>query len=95
MAITHDGFRVMRYPDGGGSSNPLNNLRPNDPRHMMFTGRDSKAEIAHWREKEHEAELAYREVVERCQPLLPNFKRLEQEFKSAQVSSTPFLVRVL
>ncbi|KZV67077.1 P-loop containing nucleoside triphosphate hydrolase protein [Peniophora sp. CONT] len=88
MAVTQDLFRVMRYPDGGGSSIPLNKLRQNDQRHLMFTGRDSAAEIAHWREQEHLAEQAFQEVFTRIQPLLPAFKRLEAEVKNAQAAAT-------
>lgn len=93
QAISQDLFRVTRFGDGGGSSNPLNTLRQNDPRHFLFTGRDSAAEIAHWREQERVAEQAFQEVYARVQPLLPAFKRLEQEVKNAQVGLSLCVMR--
>lgn len=86
MAVTQDLFRVTRYPDGGGSSSPLTMLPQNDPRHLMFTGRDSQAEVAHWRDMERQAEVVFQQVQARTQPLLPAFQRLEQELKTAQAA---------
>ena len=43
--MTADGFRVTRFGDGGGSSAPLQPIRSNDPRAVLFTGRDATAEL--------------------------------------------------
>jgi hypothetical protein len=43
--VTADLFRVTRFSDGGGSSNPLNSLRHGDQRNLLFTGRNPAAEI--------------------------------------------------
>lgn len=31
--------------DGGGQSQPLQSLRPNDPRNLLFTGQNAEAQL--------------------------------------------------
>lgn len=86
VAVTQDGFVVTRYRDTGGLTNPLQELPRNDRRHLMFTNRDSAAQILHLRQSEQDAERVYSEAIARVEHLSLNFKRVDRELKDAQVS---------
>ncbi|THH19093.1 hypothetical protein EW146_g2017 [Bondarzewia mesenterica] len=57
--LSLDLYRVIRYPEGGGSSQPLQKMRPNDPRNLLFTGQDAATQLKHWQAEGAAAEAHY------------------------------------
>ena len=87
IAATRDGFIVNRFRDHGGSSNPIQDLGTKDRRRLMFTNRDSAAQIAEWHERERKAELSYSEASARAENLSSQFRRVEPELRDAEVGA--------
>ncbi|OCH91917.1 P-loop containing nucleoside triphosphate hydrolase protein [Obba rivulosa] len=78
MAWAADSYRVQRFPDGGGMSNPLPRLdNRGDWRHQLFTGDDVTAQRSRWQDelRAAEADLA---------PLDAQMREGEQAYRSAQ-----------
>ena len=48
LHLEHPALRSLISPhlsDGGGQSQPLHSLRPNDPRNLLFTGQNAEAQL--------------------------------------------------
>ncbi|KAI9057466.1 P-loop containing nucleoside triphosphate hydrolase protein [Trametes sanguinea] len=48
VAMGADLYRVVRFPEGGGQSSVINDLRHNDPRQHLFRGSNADAERRRW-----------------------------------------------
>ncbi|OSD07571.1 P-loop containing nucleoside triphosphate hydrolase protein [Trametes coccinea BRFM310] len=48
VAMGADLYRVVRFPEGGGQSSVINDLRHNDPKQHLFRGSNADAERRRW-----------------------------------------------
>ncbi|KAI0771145.1 hypothetical protein BD413DRAFT_492998 [Trametes elegans] len=48
VAMAADLYRVVRFPEGGGQSSVINDLRHGDPRQHLFRGNNADAERRRW-----------------------------------------------
>ncbi|KAH9890063.1 hypothetical protein C8Q73DRAFT_149543 [Cubamyces lactineus] len=54
IAMAADLYRVVRFPEGGGQSSVINDLRGNDPRHNLFRSSNAEAERRRWQAQRDE-----------------------------------------
>ncbi|KAI9509233.1 hypothetical protein F5148DRAFT_978695, partial [Russula earlei] len=60
LCLTADRWRVQRWSDGGGQSQPLHALKANDPRNLLFSDKNAESQLRELRERfmqaQHEIE---------------------------------------
>ncbi|EIN12535.1 P-loop containing nucleoside triphosphate hydrolase protein [Punctularia strigosozonata HHB-11173 SS5] len=84
QAWSADGFRVVKYPDGGGASQPLNALGPKDNRHQLFTGRDPGEQLRYLQNKREECEPKWKEAVNKERDLLRRYQETQEIIRSLE-----------
>ncbi|KAL5533334.1 SMC6 [Sanghuangporus sanghuang] len=62
VALSADLYRVTAYSDGGSYSQPVQELRGNDPRKQFFAYNDPEGFRKHWEEQKQAAEKAFKEA---------------------------------
>ncbi|KAF9804066.1 hypothetical protein IEO21_09462 [Rhodonia placenta] len=82
LAWSGDLYTVRRYPEGGGSSNPLQPLRQGDPRQQLFTGGDIAGEKRRWEQEVAAAERELVDLSEKIDGLRAQYQKLNQEVKA-------------
>ncbi|KZT64630.1 P-loop containing nucleoside triphosphate hydrolase protein [Daedalea quercina L-15889] len=74
-----DLYTVRRFPEGGGSSNPITFLKGNDPRNQLFAGQDAASEKRLLEEAVQQADANYQKISEQMQAVSRRRMQLKQE----------------
>ncbi|PCH39760.1 nucleoside triphosphate hydrolase protein [Wolfiporia cocos MD-104 SS10] len=82
VAWSADLYRVMRYAEGGGQSNPLSQLNRGDPRQMLFSERDPSAEKRRWQEEFRTAEQELLAANEEISSAQQRYNQLKGEIRA-------------
>ncbi|KAF8500946.1 P-loop containing nucleoside triphosphate hydrolase protein [Russula emetica] len=79
---TADLWRVQRYSDGGGQSQPMYPLRPNDQRNLLFTDKNAEAQLRHWQQEAESAEAKLQALNSRLNELRERYKQAQREVET-------------
>ncbi|TFY54390.1 hypothetical protein EVJ58_g8895 [Rhodofomes roseus] len=74
-----DLYNVRRFPEGGGSSNPITMMNGRDPRQQLFASQDAVGEKRRLDEALQQANENYRRINERLQVAQMEYTRLKKE----------------
>ncbi|TFY72836.1 hypothetical protein EVG20_g177 [Dentipellis fragilis] len=78
-----DQYRVVRYPDGGGMSSPLQLIPRGDPRNMYFTNEDTSSQLRNLEERLAQLTAQYHDVNQR----VSNLKQTWNQAQGAAAAS--------
>ncbi|KAI0304378.1 P-loop containing nucleoside triphosphate hydrolase protein [Multifurca ochricompacta] len=73
QCLTADLWRVQRWGDGGGQSQPIPPLRAGDPRNLLFTGQDAETQLQYWQGQSAAAEANIRTLTSQLSELRDRF----------------------
>ncbi|KAH9049872.1 P-loop containing nucleoside triphosphate hydrolase protein [Lactarius hengduanensis] len=81
QCLTADLWRVQRFNDGGGQSQPMQSLKPGDPRSLLFTGENPETQLRYWREKAADAEKTLHELNSRLDEMRDSYRKMQREIE--------------
>ncbi|KAH9042087.1 P-loop containing nucleoside triphosphate hydrolase protein [Lactarius pseudohatsudake] len=81
QCLTADLWRVQRFNDGGGQSQPMQPLKPGDPRSLLFTGENPETQLRYWREKAADAEKTLHELNSRLDEMRDSYRKMQREIE--------------
>ncbi|KAI9443259.1 P-loop containing nucleoside triphosphate hydrolase protein [Lactarius indigo] len=81
QCLTADLWRVQRFNDGGGQSQPMQPLKSNDPRLLLFTGENPETQLRHWREKAADAEKTLHALNSRLNEMRDSYRKMQHEIE--------------
>ncbi|KAH9980223.1 hypothetical protein BGW80DRAFT_1274148 [Lactifluus volemus] len=79
---TADLWRVQRWSDGGGQSQPMQSLRAKDPRNLLFTDQSAESQLRHWQERAASADTTLKTLTSRISELRNRFTQAQREVES-------------
>ncbi|KAI9465450.1 P-loop containing nucleoside triphosphate hydrolase protein [Lactarius psammicola] len=79
QCLTADLWRVQRFNDGGGQSQPMQQLKANDPRLLLFTGENPETQLRNWREKVADAEKTLQALTSRNGEMRDSYMKMQRE----------------
>ncbi|KAN0139913.1 P-loop containing nucleoside triphosphate hydrolase protein [Lactarius tabidus] len=81
QCLTADLWRVQRFNDGGGQSQPMHPLKAGDPRFLLFTGENPEAQLRHWRDQAATAEQNLQALNLRLREVRNSFMQAQREIE--------------
>lgn len=81
QCLTADLWRVQRFNDGGGQSQPMQPLKAGDPRFLLFTGENPEAQLRHWREQAATAEKNLQALNLRLREVRDGYVQVRREIE--------------
>ncbi|KAI0357379.1 P-loop containing nucleoside triphosphate hydrolase protein [Trametes cingulata] len=75
VALAADLYRVVRFPEGGGQSSVINDLRGGDSRQQLFRSNNAKAEKERWERQREEHNSRLTALSQRIAELQGNYNR--------------------
>ncbi|KAH8998535.1 P-loop containing nucleoside triphosphate hydrolase protein [Lactarius akahatsu] len=89
QCLTADLWRVQRFNDGGGQSQPMQPLKPGDPRSLLFTGENPETQLRYWREKAADAEKTLHELNSRLDEMRDSYRKMQREIEERKAWMFP------
>ncbi|KAI0250769.1 hypothetical protein BJV78DRAFT_1127436, partial [Lactifluus subvellereus] len=84
QCLTADLWRVQRWRDGGGQSQPMQQLRAKDSRNLLFTDQSAESQLRHWRERAAAAETNLQTLNSRVGELRNRYTQAQREIECFQ-----------
>ncbi|KAH9990809.1 P-loop containing nucleoside triphosphate hydrolase protein [Russula vinacea] len=81
VCLTADLWRVQRYNDGGGQSQPMQPLRANDHRKLLFTDQNAETQLRHWQKEAESADTKLQSLTSRLSELRERYKQAQREIE--------------
>ncbi|KAI0269879.1 P-loop containing nucleoside triphosphate hydrolase protein [Gloeopeniophorella convolvens] len=82
QCLTGDLYRVTRFSDGGGQSQPLHGLRQGDPRNLLFSNQNAEAQLQHWQEQCAQADAKLVELNKHVAQLRSQHHQAQQSMEA-------------
>ncbi|KAL1950788.1 hypothetical protein VTO73DRAFT_5912 [Trametes versicolor] len=89
VAFAADLYRVVRFPEGGGQSSVINQLRNNDPKQHLFRNTNAEAEKRRWEGQRDEFKGRLSGLSQRILELQGTHKRCKKAASDLQFQEGP------
>ncbi|KAI0300233.1 P-loop containing nucleoside triphosphate hydrolase protein [Russula brevipes] len=82
QCLTADLWRVQRWSDGGGQSQPMHSLRANDPRNLLFTDKNAETQLRHWEQEAASADEKVQSLTSQLRELRERYNQNQREIEA-------------
>ncbi|KAI0632483.1 hypothetical protein C8Q77DRAFT_927990 [Trametes polyzona] len=85
VAMSADLYRVVRFPEGGGQSSTISDLKGNDQRQYLFQNSNAEVEKRRWEDQRVECEGRLNGLKQRIAELQATYQRCRREASVLEV----------